>query len=101
MRDEPLPGLGPLADVPAELVAKAGPHCRSCDALVVWTMTDGKRPMLVNAVPSPGGNVALTTSRRGDIRSRVVPVGDQDGLVLHLAHFATCPGAARHRRPRK
>lgn len=93
--------------------------CRSCDALIVWAQTtagklmplDGEnddgwdRPLLV-----PEGNVRPTgryvTTLRGQ-RVMEVEVVDQAALfdpdarpAKYRSHFATCPNASAHRRPR-
>ena len=57
-------------------------QCRSCDAPIVWVKTQAGKNMPVDA----------TSFDR------------EDGLVFnpdkHISHFATCPNADKHRKPR-
>ena len=74
--------------------------CGSCKRPVIWTLTDRDKRMPVDATPSTAGSVALSMLD-GQVRSRVVEVKLRFGRRdLHTSHFATCPDAAKHRRPR-
>lgn len=58
-------------------------RCRSCDAEIVWFRTkSGKRMPVDESSTQP-------TDRE-----------DQLDFSRHVSHFATCPAAAEHRRPR-
>lgn len=58
-------------------------QCRSCGADIVWFRTKaGKRMPVDEATTQP-------TDRE-----------DQLDLERHTSHFATCPDADQHRRPR-
>lgn len=72
-------------------------RCKSCGAAIVWARTIGGKRMPVDAEPSAGGSVVL----HGDGTCTVVPLsGKPDGVSLHKSHFATCPNAEEHRKPR-
>ncbi len=67
-------------------------HCRSCDARIVWAITENRARMPLDH--------KLTTE---GVRFRV----DWDGVARpvaeglgHLSHFATCEFAAKHRKRR-
>ncbi|MBM0256374.1 hypothetical protein [Micromonospora sp. 4G55] len=85
-----------------QMPADALDDCRSCKARFVWaTHQRTLRPMPVDVAPSADGNLALAVTAAGAVTCRVVKpelaYGRQD---LHKSHFATCPDADRHRRPR-
>lgn len=56
-------------------------RCASCNAQIIWFTTDAGKKMPVDA-----GTVEI-----GDYKL---------DLKRHTSHFATCPKAAQHRRPR-
>lgn len=56
-------------------------RCRSCKAPIVWLKTAKDKPMPVNADSVHPGDMALE-------------------LGKHVSHFATCPDANTHRKPR-
>lgn len=82
--------------------------CRSCKAPMLWVvLPSGKRNPL-DLEPTLKGNVLVLPGPE-DWRLGVV-VHDQDLLQevrtlfadrLHTSHFATCPDADEHRRPRE
>jgi len=64
-------------------------RCRSCNAEIIWTVTDAGKKMPVDREPT-GKGIALIPLARDEIRSRVVDV--------HESHFVTCPNADQHRK---
>lgn len=75
-------------------------RCRSCRAEVIWCVTPAGKRMPVDAQPVEGGNLLLTTDD-----PPVARVVDPDQLLIDdgqrfVSHFATCPEADTHRRPR-
>ena len=75
-------------------------NCRSCNAPIVWAITEKGRRMPVDAKPSAAGNLLLD-HERGEWRAIVVKNDDTAAEnELHTSHFATCPNAARHRNPK-
>lgn len=90
---------------PAETTPPTYPTapCSSCAALIVWAVTASTgRAMPVDAAPADDGNVKLT-ARDGQPPLAVV-VGNPAKMFgvrwKYRSHFATCPNAAKHRRPR-
>lgn len=79
-------------------------RCTSCDANIIWVTTAATgKPMPVDVEPHPDGNVLLTERIGRSPLAEVVAAG-QDSLIpgepLRRSHFATCPQADQHRRPR-
>jgi hypothetical protein len=71
-------------------------NCRSCGASVIWAETAMGKAMPLDETPTPTGNMVLIT---GKTRA----VNDEDRELkreTYTSHFATCPDAAQHRRPR-
>lgn len=89
--------------------------CRSCRAPIFWAVArkangDIGSPMPVDTEPNAAGNLEIVdrTRRLGDDDwtpvVRVLRKGEGDTLPglptpdRFVAHFATCPNAARHRK---
>lgn len=79
--------------------------CRSCNALIIWSVTRRGRRMPVDAEPRPNGNVTLR-HQDGDANLPPVAEHDDDGRLAlfadrsrYVSHFATCETASqwRHR----
>lgn len=84
--------------------------CRSCNAPVVWTVTTSGARMPLDAVPLPGDSVVglfvlvkrvddapLAVAAASVIDTAAVHV---DGVAFFRSHFASCPDARTHRKPR-
>jgi hypothetical protein len=87
-----------LADAPRWPVDQ----CSTCGAPIVWTITTRLRSMPVDAQPDPDGNVLLTPGLPGG-QPRAEVIGNPArlfGRTAYTSHFARCPQADRHRRPR-
>lgn len=56
-------------------------RCRSCRARIIWLTTEAGKNMPVDA-------------------DSVEPEDEQFDSDKHVSHFATCPNAQQHRRPR-
>lgn len=69
--------------------------CRSCGAEILWseTMTGKKIPLDPEQVL--GGNIVLEAE--GALARIVKP---EPGVKRYRSHFASCPQAEQHRRPR-
>lgn len=69
--------------------------CRSCGASIIWAQTAKGKDIPIDAEPAPDGNIALING-----------VAHVDSLFLKSAqmhyksHFATCPNASQHRKPK-
>ena len=78
------------------------PTCRICKAPIMWARTvasetgTGGKPMPLDPVPNPDGNVAVRQTGPGRFVARVLKDGeshDRTAEKLHMPHFATCPGS--------
>jgi hypothetical protein len=76
---------GPWFDVPAGTRAA---ECRTCHATVFWITTANDRKMPVDCEVDGGMQPSRNAGGRGAVDGRGV------------SHFATCPYANAHRRPR-
>ena len=56
--------------------------CQSCEAPIVWLRTQAGKAMPVDAASVRPGDTIFVPN-------------------LHVSHFATCPHAAKHRKPRQ
>lgn len=76
-------------------------HCQSCEAPIIWTVTErGKRmPVNAEAVDVQHGFRLKGRENGGAPLARwgLAMAGEK----LYVAHFATCPDAAQHRRPKR
>jgi hypothetical protein len=73
-----------------------------CGAPIRWVLTVTRTPMPIDPLPHPDGNL-VPVVLNGEKRARVLR---QDELEAYQgdrwrSHFATCPNARTHRRPRK
>lgn len=81
-----------------------GPHCESSkckNAQLVWAKTSGGKPILVHAVPTPDGTIRLSDNGQPEPLATTLTVHQRATVAwgsLHLAHYATCPDAARYRK---
>lgn len=74
--------------------------CRSCGAPIWWAMTPKGRRIPLNAPGDhPHPNLAVWRDDTGVLRASPTP---PEGLTVTAttSHFATCPQADEHRRPR-
>ncbi|HEX7277897.1 MAG TPA: hypothetical protein VF244_11025 [Acidimicrobiales bacterium] len=69
------------------------PACRSCNAPVRWIKTVAGKAMPLDPAPNPDGNVVIE-----DGVARVV--GPEAEGERWMTHWATCPSAAKHRKPK-
>ena len=67
-------------------------ECRSCGVAILWVRTQRGHLMPVDREPVRGGNLHI---ERG-IAQVVAP----SGALRHVSHYATCPAADKHRKPR-
>lgn len=81
-------------------------RCRSCGAPVLWIRTAAGRRMPLDAdswwiaPDTEGGELGLNAEGEA-VRGHSLP-GEAPGAVLvRTSHFATCPNAAAHRRPKE
>lgn len=81
-------------------------NCRSCERRIIWVESDRSgKPMPLDPEPVPFGNIRVI-ERPGQNRvGRVLTLDelaliDETDELLYLSHFATCPNAHAHRKPR-
>jgi hypothetical protein len=79
--------------------------CSSCGAAIEWAITPTDVRMPLDAHPVDRQGAVLAAWRRPDGQLAVRPMPAAGGFLWpdeHPArsHFATCPNADRHRRPR-
>jgi hypothetical protein len=76
--------------------------CGSCSALMFWAVSERDKPIPMDPLPIPGGNMALRWAG-GHLTARVVPENDRAGYdgPLYQTHFLTCPFAGHHRSNRR
>lgn len=75
--------------------------CRSCDAEIVWAVSEAGKRMPLDAKPFPGGNVEMIgADAAGTPVARVLSPGapNETGADRHVSHFATCAQAGSWRR---
>lgn len=73
-------------------LARLVTRCARCRAMVVWTVTDRRARMMVDAEADLAGTVAVHVDGAGTVRGRVVS-GDRPLEAheeLHVTHFASC-----------
>jgi hypothetical protein len=70
--------------------------CRSCEAPITWVVTASGKRMPLDEAPAATGNMVIV-----DGVARFVSAEDLRLIrPTYTSHFATCPDAATHRRPR-
>ncbi|WP_336792995.1 hypothetical protein [Gordonia malaquae] len=81
--------------------------CRSCRSEVIWGTDANTRSLtLIDADPSPNGNVSLYVDDKGGahfvvlnpLKAAAMRAAKQS---LYLSHFASCPQAANWRKGRR
>lgn len=77
------------------------PRCSTCDQPIRWVTTVKGKRMSVDPLPHPMGNVVFA-ARTSRAVVDVVPKTDLPvSGVAFRPHFATCPQADLHRRPKQ
>lgn len=79
-----------------------------CGATIEWVQTENGKMMPIDSEPNPEGNVIKTGTAQRMVRGRmetvqtvmVVKPDDPTPLDRFMPHFATCPQAAAHKKPR-
>lgn len=68
--------------------------CKSCNAVIEWHKTAEGRNIPLDPEPHQQGNLTF------DSAMRVVYMRPGSKPRMYRSHFATCPNAAQHRKPR-
>lgn len=71
-------------------------QCASCKAPIRWCRTPKGKAMPVDAEPTEGGNLFIDDENV----CRQLPTPAPEGVKTYKSHFATCPGAGSHRKPK-
>ncbi len=78
--------------------------CSTCGAPIRWAMGHNGKRIPLDAEPAPNGNVRIAPSNLPDVGTWATYVTRESpaapGEVLYLSHFATCPDAKTHRKPK-
>jgi hypothetical protein len=78
-------------------------ECRSCGAPIIWALTEQLKriPMNPDPVVPPGLFVLdeVVGSGKPPTAISLARATGPSGPRLYESHFATCPDAAKHRRP--
>lgn len=69
-------------------------RCRSCDAEIIWAVTDSGKNMPLDVGPAerPSGLFTLDTTCEPPHATSAA------GQPVYLSHFVTCPNADAHRK---
>lgn len=75
--------------------------CQACPADVFWANTTKGSRMLIDREPTITGNIII-----GDVGGQILPLArvinraalTDPTVLLHVPHFATCPGSGRFRK---
>lgn len=71
--------------------------CKSCGASIIWIKTKSANLMPIDAAPVEGGNIAILDDTAHTISGKLFDDMIEPG-PRYVTHFATCPGAAHHRK---
>ena len=92
-----------VEDLVAEIVRRSnhGGACRACDAPIVWGQTETGKPMSIDPLARPTGNVVRVPQGKRQVL-RVLPPAALPvvGRPAYQSHFASCPFADQMRKRR-
>ncbi len=82
--------------------------CRSCGAPIIWAKTEAGKPMPLDIQPSPSGTFTIRHADgrawRGNLHEELQAIHKskiKDLGPWYTSHFATCPNANQHRKPKE
>lgn len=76
-------------------------RCTSCGAEIFFAKTPAGKPIPIDLTPSATGNLVVREVQAGRVAVPLSKAGDLGAAeVKHVSHFATCPNADKHRKPR-
>ncbi len=75
-------------------------ECRSCNAQVLWALTERGGPIPINPEPDANGNVVLVqpVDPRYPPTARVLRKGEQAPMPRFTSHFSDCEQASMWRK---
>lgn len=68
--------------------------CRTCKAAIIWVKTEKGKKMPLDATPTEAGMFFL------DEEDGIALYGRGKQATGYTSHFATCPQANQHRKPK-
>ncbi len=74
--------------------------CKSCGAAILWARTANKKLMPLDPQPFAGGNIRLDEDGSCVVLSGDALLTHRGEMLLYVSHFASCPGAGSHRKPK-
>jgi hypothetical protein len=76
--------------------------CRSCSEPIFWIVSaaPGHKSMPLNNEPDPTGNVVIENGYARVLNADQRAAAVLDGTTLYRSHFASCPAAQKHRKPK-
>lgn len=94
-------GLKPQRSSAPKRKQSSGVPCRSCGAPIGWCVTEAGKRIPLDAEPVPDGNMVVL-AQFGNAPGLALPFdpAKHEGWTRWRSHFATCPNADKHRRPR-
>jgi hypothetical protein len=73
--------------------------CRSCEAPIIWAVTEKGKPIAIDVKPATDGNVLLIGSVHNPVAHVLANGTAQDSTtVRYRSHWASCPHAASWRK---
>lgn len=75
-------------------------RCGSCGASIIWAVTSSGKAHPLDAVPAPDGTAALFPGPGSGKLLVLFGKAARAAAERFKSHFATCPNAEAHRRPR-
>lgn len=74
--------------------------CKSCGRPIIWARTESGKAMPLDAQPVDAAKVEGTCILDQGV-ARFGAIDTAPGVPHYVSHFATCPNAAAHRKPRR
>jgi len=71
--------------------------CRSCGAQIVWGVTEAGKAIPLDY---PADRRLVMVGTRGYSSAKYPGAPDVRSMLAFVSHFATCPDAVAHRKPR-
>ena len=82
---------------------RANGRCKSCQAQIRWAKTVTGKSMPIDPLAADNGNIWVVQFSDGNPIVEVAATPDAvpaAEALRYTSHFATCPNAADHRKPR-
>jgi hypothetical protein len=76
-------------------------RCRACRQPVEWVTTANAKDLILDADPTPDGNVLVDEAGVGHVLGPLDLAMVDDRSALRMPHWATCPHADRFRKAKR